>query len=108
MRYSAYLLNMFYDSDLEAIYSGLGTIEKYKKRWFKVTSEKDGMILMTGSAKHGYRKAVLVPETHPMFNGGMFDEGSSYLKDYNIHKIKSKNKLNDLMSKAVINAFFRS
>jgi len=101
MRYSAYLLNMFYDSDLEAIYSGLGTIEKYKKRWFKVTSEKDGMILMTGSAKHGYRKIVLVPETHPMFNGGMFDKGDSI-------KVKIKNKLNDLMSKAVINAFFRS
>ncbi len=107
MRYSAYLLNMFYDSDLEAIYSGLGTIEKYKKRWFKVTSEKDGMILMTGSAKHGYRKAVLVPETHPMFNGGMFDEGSSYLKGNTI-KVKIKNKLNDLMSKEVINAFFSS
>jgi hypothetical protein len=28
---------MFYDSDLKVSYMGFGTIEKYKKRWFKVT-----------------------------------------------------------------------
>lgn len=107
MRYSAYLLRMFYDSDLKVSYMGLGTIEKYKKRGYKVTSEKDSMVLMTGNVKHEYSKIVLVSETHPMFNGGMFDEGSSYLKGNTI-KVKIKNKLNDLMSKAVINAFFKS
>ena len=107
MRYSAYLLNMFYDSDLKVSYMGFGTIEQYKKRGFKVTSEKDGMVLMTGNARLEYGKAVLVPETHPMFNGRLFVEGSSYLKGNTI-KVKIKNKLNDLMSKAVINAFFSS
>ena len=107
MRYSAYLLNMFYDSDLKVSYMGFGTIEQYKKRGFKVTSEKYSMVLMTGDVKYDYSKIVLVPETHPMFNGGMFNEGSSYLKGNTI-KVKIKNKLNDLMSKEVINAFFSS
>jgi hypothetical protein len=101
MRYSAYLLNIFYDSDLTVSYMGFGTIEQYKKRGFKVTSEKYSMVLMTGNAKYDYSKIVLVPETHPMFNGGMFNAGAGV-------KVKIKNKLNDLMSKEVINAFFRS
>ena len=107
MRYSAYLLNIFYDSDLKVSYMGFGTIEQYKKRGFKVTSEKYSMVLMTGDVKYDYSKIVLVPETHPMFNGGMFDKGSSYLKGNTI-KVKIKNKLNDLVSKEVINAFFSS
>lgn len=101
MRYSAYLLNMFYDSDLKVSYMGFGTIEQYKKRGFRVTSEKYSMVLMTGSVKYDYSKIVLVPETHPMFNGGMFDKGNTI-------KVKIKNKLNDLMSKEVISAFFSS
>ncbi len=101
MRYSAYLLNMFYDSDLKVSYMGFGTIEQYKKRGFKVTSEKYSMVLMTGDVRYDYSKIVLVPETHPMFNGGMFDKGNTI-------KVKIKNKLNDLMSKEVISAFFSS
>lgn len=107
MRYSAYLLRTFYDSDLKVSYMGLGTIEQYNKRGYKVISEKDGMVLMKGNVKAEYSKIVLVSETHPMFNGGMFDEGSIYLKGNTI-KVKIKNKLNDLMSKAVISAFFSS
>jgi len=101
MRYSAYLLHIYYDSPLKAIYSGFGTIERYKKRGFKVASEKDGMILMKGNARLEYGKAVLVPETHPLYNEGMFNDGDGA-------KAKVKDKLNDLMSKAVISAFFSS
>jgi hypothetical protein len=92
---------MFYDSDLKVSYMGFGTIEQYKKRGFKVTSEKYSMVLMTGDVRYDYSKIVLVPETHPMFNGGMFDKGNTI-------KVKIKNKLNDLMSKEVISAFFSS
>jgi hypothetical protein len=92
---------MFYDSDLKVSYMGLGTIEKYKKRGYKVTSEKDSMVLMQGNVKYEYSKIVLVPETHPMFNGGMFNDVDGV-------KAEVRDKLNDLMSKAVINAFFKS
>jgi hypothetical protein len=110
MRYSAYLMNIFYDSDLTVSYMGFGTIEQYKKHGFKVTSEKYSMVLMTGGAKHGYSKIVLVPETHPMFNGGLFDKGNTIkvIKGKTIKIINIKNKLNDLMSKEVKNAFFSS
>jgi len=101
MRYSAYLLRMFYDSDLKVSYMGLGSIEQYKKRGYKVTSEKDGMVLMQGNVKAEYSKIVLVSETHSMFNGGMFNDVDGV-------KAEVRDKLNDLMSKAVINAFFRS
>jgi len=101
MRYSAYLMRMFYDSNLKVAYLGLGSIEQYKKRGYKVISEKDDMVHMTGNVKAEYGKIVLVSETHPMFNGGMFDKGDSI-------KVKIKDKLNDLMSKAVISAFFSS
>jgi hypothetical protein len=102
MRYSAYSLYIPYDSDLRAIYSGLGTIEKYKKRWFKVTSEKDGMVLMTGSAKHEYKKILLVPETHPLFNEGMFI-GTDYA-----WSLTTKQKIKKTFTIAIKRVFFSS
>jgi hypothetical protein len=100
VRYSAYVLRIYYDSDLRAIYSDLGTIEKYKKRGFKVTSEKDGMILMTGNARLEYKKILLVPETHPMFNEGMFIDTDGVCSS------TTKQRIEKTMSKTIKRVFF--
>ena len=81
-----YALN---DSHLEAI----------KGRGYKLTKEVDGMLMMD----EGYHKYVIIPETHPAFNGGMFVVDD----DRNI-KENIKREVKEVLTDIVKRAFFNT
>ncbi len=47
-------------------------LKTIKGRGYKLTKEVDGMLMYDGNKSRNYNKYVLIPETHPAFNGGMF------------------------------------
>lgn len=56
-------------------------VDVLKKKGYKVEKEKDGMILMKGDAKNGWSRIVIIPETHPAFNGGMFIDDDENIEE---------------------------
>ena len=42
-----------------------------RKGYSKMVKDDSGMIMFTGDQRRNYDRIVLVPETHPAFNGGI-------------------------------------
>jgi hypothetical protein len=75
-------------------------IDKFKKQGFKMSAKVDGLVMMNGGARNNYGKIVLVPETHPAFNGGMFIDLESILSS------KMRYRITKTLSKLVKKTFF--
>ena len=74
-------------------------LETIKKRGYKLTKEVDGMLMMDGNKSRNYNKFVLVPETHPAFNGGLL------VSNENIGD-EQEGKFRKALTKLVKRAFF--
>lgn len=104
MRYAALQLiityvdmTVAYDEKYPLNDSHLKTI---KGRGYKLTKEVDGMLMMDGNKSRGYNKFVLIPETHPAFNGGMMMDSDAGV---NIRK-KLKKALTNIVKRAFFTA----
>jgi len=75
-------------------------IDKLKKQGYKMGAEVDGLVMMNGGASNNYGKIVLVPETHPAFNGAMFIDLESILSS------KMRYRITKTLSKLVKKTFF--
>lgn len=75
-------------------------LETIKKRGYKLTKEVDGMLMYDGNKSRDYNKYVLIPETHPAFNGGMIMDS-----DFGA-KIRFRKKLKKALTETIKRAFF--
>lgn len=76
MRYAALQLIITY-VDMSVAYDEKAPLNDSQlkavmKRGYKLTKEVDGMLMMNGNKSRDYNQFVLIPETHPAFNGVMF------------------------------------
>ena len=74
-------------------------LKTIKGRGYKLTKEVDGMLMMDGNKSRGYNKFVLIPETHPAFNGGMFVNGTA-------RGGRRREKITKVLTNIVKRAFF--